>query len=253
MATPACTDRLPAHAGAIDSRTAPCPTASLPTQACLAHAPYQPTLSCADDQRSLVELLDRLGVLSRLGRAIDDGAEILRRQADASGALIALAAPSGTYTVARAGEPFPARAHELAGKASFEEVAYLLWMGHLPNRAELSELMQKLGQQRQLPDDVVAVIRDIPTSAHPMDALRTGVSALGASDANVFDDTPDLNEAISLTAKFPSILATFFRLRQGLEPVRPKPDSVPSLLLAVASSRVVMPALFALAKPWLNL
>ncbi|MCC7022673.1 MAG: citrate/2-methylcitrate synthase [Thermomicrobiales bacterium] len=114
--------------------------------------------------------------------------------------------------------------HELAGKASFEEVAYLLWMGHLPNRAELSELMQKLGQQRQLPDDVVAVIRDIPTSAHPMDALRTGVSALGASDANVFDDTPDLNEAISLTAKFPGILATFFRLRQGLEPVRPKPE-----------------------------
>ncbi|HNS00653.1 MAG TPA: sigma 54-interacting transcriptional regulator [Planctomycetota bacterium] len=123
MATPACTDRLPAHAGAIDSRTAPCPTASLPTQACLAHAPYQPTLSCADDQRSLVELLDRLGVLSRLGRAIDDGAEILRRQADASGALIALAAPSGTYTVARAGEPFPARAHELAGKALLRGVA----------------------------------------------------------------------------------------------------------------------------------
>lgn len=114
--------------------------------------------------------------------------------------------------------------HELAGKASFEEVAYLLWMGHLPNQAELSELMQKLGQQRRLPDDVVAVIRDIPTSAHPMDALRTGVSALGASDANVFDDTPDLNEAISLTAAFPGVLATFFRLRQGLEPVKPKPE-----------------------------
>jgi citrate synthase len=114
--------------------------------------------------------------------------------------------------------------HELAGKASFEEVAYLLWMGHLPNQAELSELMQQLGQQRYLPDDVVAVIRAIPASAHPMDALRTGVSALGASDADEFDDTPDLNEAISLTAKFPGILATFFRLRQGLEPVTPKPE-----------------------------
>jgi citrate synthase len=114
--------------------------------------------------------------------------------------------------------------HELAGKASFEEVAYLLWMGHLPNQAELSELMQQLGQQRYLPDDVVAVIRAIPASAHPRDALRTGVSALGASDADEFDDTPDLNEAISLTAKFPGILATFFRLRQGLEPVTPKPE-----------------------------
>ncbi len=118
MTTSACTDTLPAHAGAIDARTAPSPTALLPTPSCLAHAScHQPTSSCADDQRSLVELLDRLGVLSRLGRVIDDGAEILRRHADAAGALVVLAAPSGTYTVARAGEPFPVCAHELAGKA----------------------------------------------------------------------------------------------------------------------------------------
>src|SRR3712207_3035508 len=112
--------------------------------------------------------------------------------------------------------------HELAGKASFEEVAYLLWMGRLPTSEELADLLRNLGEQRPLPKQVVDVIRDLPATAAPMDALRTGVSALGASDAGQFDDVPDLDEAISLTAKFPGILAAFFRLRQGLEPVSPK-------------------------------
>jgi len=111
--------------------------------------------------------------------------------------------------------------HELAGKASFEEVAYLLWMGELPTASELADLRAKLGAERPLPDQVIEVIRALPASAAPMDALRTGVSALGAIDDRHFDETPDLDEAIALTAKFPGILAAFFRLRQGLEPVAP--------------------------------
>jgi citrate synthase len=111
--------------------------------------------------------------------------------------------------------------HELAGKASFEEVAYLLWMGDLPTASELADLRAKLGAERPLPDQVIEVIRALPASAAPMDALRTGVSALGAIDDRHFDETPDLDEAIALTAKFPGILAAFFRLRQGLEPVAP--------------------------------
>ncbi len=112
--------------------------------------------------------------------------------------------------------------HELAGQASFEEVAYLLWNGKLPNSTELAGLLQALGEERRLPAHVVEVIRALPRSAQPMDALRTGVSALGATDTGQFDDDPDLNEAIALSAKFPGILATYFRLRQGLEPVEPK-------------------------------
>lgn len=114
--------------------------------------------------------------------------------------------------------------HELAGRASFEEVAYLLWEGRLPNSSELADLRRSLGEQRALPPHVIEVIRALPRTAKPMDALRTGVSALGAIDGNEFDDEPDLNEAISLTAKFPGILAAFFRIRQGLEPVTPKPE-----------------------------
>ena len=112
--------------------------------------------------------------------------------------------------------------HELAGRASFEEVAFLLWKGRLPSRDELTQLLRTLGEQRPLPDHVIDVIRDLPAAAAPMDALRTGVSALGAIAGEQFDDVPDLNEAIALTAKFPGILAAFFRLRQGLQPVTPK-------------------------------
>src|SRR5215203_6703754 len=103
--------------------------------------------------------------------------------------------------------------HELAGRASFEEVAFLLWKGHLPSRDELTQLLRTLGEQRPLPKQVIDVIRDLPATAAPMDALRTGVSALGASAGDQFDDVPDLDEAIALTAKFPGILAAFFRLR----------------------------------------
>ena len=114
--------------------------------------------------------------------------------------------------------------HELAGRASFEEVAYLLWLGHLPNQTELADLLRILGEQRALPGPVVDVIRSLPPTAAPMDVLRTGVSALGAIDDERFDDVPDLDEAIALTAKFPGILAAFFRCRQGLDPVAPKPE-----------------------------
>src|SRR5919112_2055952 len=112
--------------------------------------------------------------------------------------------------------------HELAGRASFEEVAFLLWKGRLPSRDELTQLLRTLGGQRPLPTHVVDVIRDLPATAAPMDALRTGVSALGAIAGEQFDDVPDLDEAIALTAKFPGILAAFFRLRQGLQPVTPR-------------------------------
>jgi citrate synthase len=115
--------------------------------------------------------------------------------------------------------------HELAGKASFEEVAYLLWLGHLPTRAELDEFSAKLAANRALPDEVIQTLRLLPRDAQPLDALRTGLSVFGAMRTDMFDvDRPaNLDEAIALSARFPSILAAFYRLRQGQEPVAPKP------------------------------
>ena len=114
--------------------------------------------------------------------------------------------------------------HELAGRASFEEVAFLLWSGHLPTQPELEAVRAKLGTNRELPDAVIAVLRALPADTAPMDALRSGISVLGAVDHALFDDEPDLDEAIALAARFPAILAAFFRLRQGLEPVAPRTD-----------------------------
>src|SRR3954453_19768748 len=87
--------------------------------------------------------------------------------------------------------------HELAGKASFEEVAFLLWRGRLPSRDELTQLHRTLGGLAPLPAHMIDVIRDPPAPAAPMDALLTGVSALGAIASEQFDDVPDLDEAIA--------------------------------------------------------
>ena len=111
--------------------------------------------------------------------------------------------------------------HELAGKASFEEVAHLLWIGHLPNQSELDSLRAKMEANRALPESVIGILRLLPKDCGTMDALRTGLSALGAVDNDHFGGLPDLDEAIALAARFPGILAAFFRLRQGLEPVAP--------------------------------
>ena len=112
--------------------------------------------------------------------------------------------------------------HELAGKASFEEIAHLLWIGHLPCASELAELQSRIEANRYLPDAVIEVLRLLPPDTAPMDALRTGLSALGAVDHTLFDETPDLNEAIAIAARFPGILAAFFRLRSENEPIKPK-------------------------------
>ena len=114
--------------------------------------------------------------------------------------------------------------HELAGNASFEEVAYLLWMGHLPTQSELDEFNRKLGENRTLPSGVVDALRLLPKDAQPLDALRTGVSMLGALEPDRYTFEPDLDQAIAVSARFPAILAAFARLREGKEPVKGRAD-----------------------------
>ena len=102
--------------------------------------------------------------------------------------------------------------HDLARTTSFEEVAYLLWFGHLPNASELADLKAQLAAQRTLPQAVVEVIRELPTTCQPMDVLRTAVSAWGAT---AIQGKPTIEQAIAVTARFPLILTTFQRLRNG--------------------------------------
>src|SRR3712207_6769075 len=71
--------------------------------------------------------------------------------------------------------------HDLAEYSTFEETAFLLLYGHLPTRSELNQFDQQLKQSRAIPEPVVEVIRQVQ-QAHPMDVLRTGISALSAFD-----------------------------------------------------------------------
>jgi citrate synthase len=112
--------------------------------------------------------------------------------------------------------------HELAGKATFEEVAYLLWVGHLPDAAELAQFTAKLDANRSLPDEAITILRQLPSGTSPMDALRTGISSIGPLLPGVFNEDPDQDEAIALAARFPSVLAAFHRVRNGQEPIAHK-------------------------------
>jgi citrate synthase len=111
--------------------------------------------------------------------------------------------------------------HDLASTATFEEVAHLLWFGHLPSQAELSHLKTQLVAERTLPATVVQLLRDLPPTTEPIDALRTAVSLWGAI---TIKGKPTLDQAIGVMARFPLFLAAFQRLRNGLEPLEPQSE-----------------------------
>lgn len=115
--------------------------------------------------------------------------------------------------------------HDLARHSTFEETAYLLIHGELPNARELAEFDAKLKASYTLPVPVNAVIRALP-SAHPMQALRTAVSALEAVTPGADDRSPEamIEHTIRLTAQVPMIVAAFDRMRNGKEPVGADPD-----------------------------
>jgi citrate synthase len=113
--------------------------------------------------------------------------------------------------------------NELAGKVCFEEVVYLLWEGRLPKRDELEQLRRELIAARPLPKALVDMLKLLPKNAPPMHVLRTAVSMLGALDTEADLNTPEVNrrKALQLVAQFPSIVAKFHRIRQGLPIVQP--------------------------------
>ena len=110
---------------------------------------------------------------------------------------------------------------DLVPVVSFEEVAFLLWNGELPNKAQLDALCRQMSAARPLSDGARAALMSMDPQTDPMDTLRTVVSAQGAAKALT---KPTLEEAIALTAVFPTILAAASRRRQGKEVVEPHSD-----------------------------
>ena len=112
--------------------------------------------------------------------------------------------------------------HDLAEYSTFEETCYLLLKNELPTRTELDSFDSELKAARRLPEPIYDLIRTIK-SAHPMDVLRTAVSALAAFDPEAADNAPapTLRKGIRLAAEVPMIVAAHHHIRNGRPPVAP--------------------------------
>jgi len=126
--------------------------------------------------------------------------------------------------------------HDIAETTSFEEVAYLVLFGALPNRAELAAFDQELKAARTLHPMIVEAIQVLPKGIHPMAAFRTIVSLLGNLDPQQEDNSKEANRAksVRMTAQFASIVAAQHRIAEG------KPVVAPDLSLGHADNFLYM-------------
>ncbi|GJN98636.1 citrate synthase [Mycobacterium marinum] len=112
---------------------------------------------------------------------------------------------------------------DLAEQCSFEQVAYLLWHGELPDDQQLALFMQRERAARRLNRSMLSLLAKLPDTCHPMDVVRTLISYLGAEDPDEDDSSPRSNYAKSLRmfAVLPTIVAADMRRRRGLSPIAP--------------------------------
>lgn len=115
---------------------------------------------------------------------------------------------------------------DLAENCSFEEVAYLLYTGELPNKTQLAEFSKKEKSLRDISKENLNVIKTLPKKCHPMDSIRTAVSFLGCEDQRIWDSSPstNLDKAIQLLAKIPTMVAADYRFKKGLDFIAPNPN-----------------------------
>jgi citrate synthase len=107
--------------------------------------------------------------------------------------------------------------HKVAEQANFEEVAYLLLKGELPNAQELMDFGREIAANRELPEPVLDMLRLLPKTMHPMDVLRTGVSMLAAFDSDLNDHSHEANvrKAIRLVARVSTLITDAWRIRKA--------------------------------------
>ena len=115
---------------------------------------------------------------------------------------------------------------ELAEKASFEEVAYLLIYGKLPNKYELNEFRKTLINCREIDDDLIEILEKLPVDSYPIDVLRLLIAYHCAKlrIENGCNKSQNLRIGLEILSKAPTILAYFYRISRGLEIIKPKED-----------------------------
>ena len=115
-------------------------------------------------------------------------------------------------------------AQDLCAKCKFEEVAYLILHGELPNKNQLKQFEKQEKKERKLSKTIIEDIKKFPKKAHPMDVARTAVSIMGLEDKETKDNSPKANmrKVMRIFAKTPVALAAFYRSRKGKKIIPPK-------------------------------
>ncbi len=112
---------------------------------------------------------------------------------------------------------------ELCDKCDFEEVAYLVLHGELPNKKQLKKFIKDERSERKLSKQILKDIQRMPKNAHPMDVIRTCVSLMALEDKDTRDNSPKANmrKAMRIFAKTPTAVAAYFRTRKGKKIISP--------------------------------
>tara|TARA_B100001057_G_scaffold278665_1_gene278919 strand:- start:2368 stop:3492 length:1125 start_codon:yes stop_codon:yes gene_type:complete len=115
-------------------------------------------------------------------------------------------------------------AQDLCAKCKFEEIAYLILNGELPNKKQLKQFEKQERSERKLSKTLLEDIKRFPKKAHPMDVARTSVSIMGLEDKETKDNSPKANmrKIMRIFAKTPVALAAFYRARKGKKIIPPK-------------------------------
>jgi len=115
---------------------------------------------------------------------------------------------------------------DLSEMCSFEEVAYLILNGDLPNSIQLNKFEKEERENRNISINLREIIKHMPKKAHPMDVVRTVVSVMGLEDKETMDNSPKANmrKTMRILAKTPTAIAAFFRVRKGKKVIKPKKD-----------------------------
>ena len=115
-------------------------------------------------------------------------------------------------------------AQDLCEKCKFEEVAYLILNGDLPNKNQLKKFEKEEANERTLSKSLINILKQMPKKSHPMDVARTAVSVMGLEDKLTTDNSAraNLKKTIRILAKTPTALAAFYRLRKGKKIITPK-------------------------------
>lgn len=114
----------------------------------------------------------------------------------------------------------------LLGRVCYEEVIHLLLFRRLPDEVELEAIRQKLISEMELPKQIIKSIKESPESVHPMEILRTAISQLGEYDSELSEisEAANVNRALCLIAKVPTLVAAIYRIRANKELVKPKKE-----------------------------